>query len=77
VRVMLAFIPWQEFEVHTRMKPGNMEKEFGRAITRRAESRVRYGWKGESHTDAYERNIAADRSNVAKHRYCELSHTGL
>jgi len=77
VEVLLAVIPEEEFRVHFRVYPGGSLKPYEEAIKGRVGARARYGWKGKSHTDMYDRETTADRSNIAEHKYFSISHSSI
>jgi hypothetical protein len=77
VRVQLAVIPYEEFEVHSTVELGDFRKAYAKALKRRTEARARCGWKGEADTDLYSQEISAEENNVIEHKYFKVSHVAL
>ena len=80
VKVVLAVIPREEFEVHLGSRPGDyyeMGKAYEAIVRQRTQARAKYGWKGKPETDTYGTETPADLSNVAVHKYFEVSHGAL
>jgi hypothetical protein len=77
VEVTLAVIPPEEFGVISRWRASGREARQD-AVRRRAEARVRFGWKGEAQKETdYTSSETADASNSIEHKYAMVWHSEL
>jgi hypothetical protein len=78
VEVVIAIIPYQEFDVHFSSDDADrVVEKYTKTVQARAEARSRYGWKGQSTKDIYGSETSAEFSNEVEHRYCTVSHSDL
>jgi hypothetical protein len=77
VEVVIAIIPYQEFDVHFSFYDAGGVEKYTKTVQARAEARSRYGWKGQSKQDIYGNETSAEFSNELEHRYCTVWHSDL
>lgn len=88
VEAPVAVIPYEEFEVHFpdcggpwRYRLSNAwrhsEDAYRDAVERRVKARTRYGWNGKATIEPDGREISAEYSNWAEHRYLLVSYSAL
>lgn len=88
VEVPLAVVPYEEFEAHFTDGASPLRYQLpsamryakgasGEALKRRANARLRHGWKGETAVDADGKTTALGHSSFAEHRYALVSYWAL